>query len=132
MQLWLKEVTYEYAMNKPPEGEIYPNTRAVEFNLHPDELPEGVNHTVPENTVTWNLEKGFGKMVVDVEGHSRRVLDRIALMWRVAEIHRTHCPKCWEKIRGSRFFLGTEVSEHISMFCPADRDWDDRFPREED
>lgn len=29
MQLWLKEISAEYAMNKPPEEEIWPNAREI-------------------------------------------------------------------------------------------------------
>lgn len=134
MQLWLKSIAgvTEYAMNKPSEDEIWPDTRAVEFELWPMKLRDGLNwephggHCIVE----WDLDSLDGaQMKIDAEGSSKDIIGELVLIWKVVETHRTHCPKCWKKFTGSPHFLGPDVNGHKSFHCPADDDWDDRFPR---
>lgn len=120
-------------MHKPPEDEIWPETRAVEFNLWPKKLPEGMEYADPhkDSDIVWDLEKLDGaEMHMDVEGSAKQVLDRVALIWSVHETHRTHCPRCGEKIEGSPWFIGSDFGGHQAFLCRANDDWDDRFPRE--
>lgn len=132
MQLYLKEgVSTEYAMHKPPEDEIWPETKPVEFHLWPRMLPDGLENPTGEYDAVWNLEKLDGaQMKMKLEGHPREYFDRVALIWSVHETHRTHCPRCGEKIEGSPWFIGSDFGGHQAFLCPANDDWDERFPRE--
>lgn len=132
MQLWLKEgIGREFAMNKPRESEIWPNARPVKFKLWPSVLPDGMKRISGDYDVKWELESLTGaEMKIDVDGSPREYLDEIALVWRVVETYRTHCPYCWEKMEGSAF-LAADMGGHQAFLCPAGDDWDDRFPREE-
>ena len=133
MQLWLKSIAgvSEYAMNKP-EGEIWPDTQVTEINFYPYETPDNmvINPCAGGQKITFLLQNLDGaRMEMKLEGGTKQILDRIALTWRSIERHRTHCPECWQKIEGS-VYLHTEVAGHEAFHCPADTDWDDRFPRE--
>lgn len=133
MQLYLKEgVHREIAMNKPPDDEMWPKTRAVEFSLWPRTFPDGMEYPGDKNpsNVEWELQKLDGaEMHIDFGGSPKKVFDRVALIWSVHETHRTHCPRCGEKIKGSPWFLSADFGGHEAFLCPADKDFDDRFPR---
>lgn len=131
-QLWLREVGAEYAMHKPPKGEIWPDTRPVKFSLHPSKLPGGMSlcYSGPHD-VKWELERLDGAEIrMSVDGHPKKYLDEVALIWKVHETHRTHCSRCWKKIEGSQWFLGADIGGHQTFTCPANSEFDDRFPRD--
>ena len=141
MQLWLREIMTEYAMNKP-EGEIWPDTTVIETKQVPD--------TYPDNVTTEQVDSGRGyqyrgSWVVRIEskqmdgvamridlGRSRtEALKRLdGVTTREIERHRTHCPHCWRKYE-SWGMLHADINGHMTFLCPADDDWDDRFPRED-
>lgn len=132
MQLWLKGVVSEYAMNKPPEDEIWPEAKAVEFKLWPSMLPDEMELSLFDRCdVKWDLSRLEGAtMRMNLEGHPRDYLDRVALIWSVQEIYRTHCPRCGEKIKGSAMVLSSNYGGHEGFSCPANREFDERYPRE--
>lgn len=112
MQLWLKEVTTEYAMNKP-EGEIWPDTKLIKKRA-------------------WRVavfgENAYVKIEV-AEEPGEFEFDDSNVYTDYIETHRTHCPECWQKYEGS-VYLGTEMGGHRAFHCAADYEYDDRFPRE--
>lgn len=132
MQLWLKEVTTEYAMHKPDEEEIWPETTVAYTELWPCEIPANMSMSPDAFDLVWELQSLDGaSMEMRMGGeHPRDYLERIALEWKEIATYRTHCPQCWEKMEGTQPFLGQDVEGHMAFHCPADLKYDDRFPRE--
>lgn len=134
MQMWLREWRREYAMNKPKDDVIYPNSRIVDVRLWPRLLPEEL---VVERSdghahhLRWHSRKTPGVEIrMNAEGKRHELLENVALIHTIHEIHRTHCPKCWRKFEGSMYTLNADMTGHIDFHCRADDDFDDRFPRE--
>lgn len=128
-QLWLRQVTTEYAMHKP-EGEIWPDTTVVDTDEAPVSLPENISieplgQVVIESTAIDGVE-----VRVPMKYRTDALMGLDGVEMGEIEKRRTHCPRCWEKFE-TWTYLGTEVAGHQAFCCPADRDSDDRFPRED-
>lgn len=114
MRLWLKDITAEYAMTKPPEEEIWPNARETKKRAY--------QHTIFTEFAAIQVD-------VDEEDYGEKEYDAENIETKYVRWSRTHCPRCWQKYEQC-VYLGVEMGGHKSFHCPADNDWDDRFPRE--
>lgn len=114
MRLWLKDIAGEYSMTKPPEEEIWPNSRKTKKKPY--------QHTIFTEfcVIQVNVSEEYGEK--EYEGKNVET-DYI-------QLRRTHCPDCWKKYEQA-VYLSTDIGGHRAFHCPADDDWDDRFPRED-